>query len=106
MSQFVTLEVAKQIAKALGQIGGGVLPYTEDPRTSGIYIPEYAGPFPTPADGEKKFFHFRFRNGASGFNAGLVAATMEYAPTRWPMMMELEVTREANKPRMPWESED
>ena len=35
-------------------IGGGVKPYNaDDPETSGIYIPEYAGPFATPADGER-----------------------------------------------------
>jgi hypothetical protein len=107
MSQFVTLEEAKRLAKELGTIGGGVLPHnpnTEqeqpvmwgmedftDPNLSGIYIPSYAGPFGTPEQGAKKFYHFRFRNGANGFNAGLVKRTMEYAPTRWPAMIATEV---------------
>jgi hypothetical protein len=93
MSQFVTLEEAKRLAKELGNIGGGVLPFNEfDSEISGIYIPEYiGGPFGTPEQGEKKFYHFRFRNGANGFNAGLVKRTMEYAPTRWPAMIATEV---------------
>jgi hypothetical protein len=104
MSQFVTLEEAKRLAKELGNIGGGVLPYRpeaeieqpavwgeEDPaQQSGIYIPDY-GYFATPSQGDKKFYHFRFRNGANGFNAGLVKRTMEYAPTRWPIMIATEV---------------
>ncbi len=95
-SQFVTLEEAKRIATALGTIGGGVLPYKADiPEESGIYIPEYYGPFATPVDGEKKFYHLRFRNGADGFNAGLVKATMEYSPTRWPLMVATEVNASA-----------
>lgn len=95
MSQFVTLDEAKRLAKELGTIGGGVLPYNQfDSELSGIYIPEYNGPFATPEAGEKKFYHFRFRNGASGFNAGLVKRTMEYAPTRWPMMIAAEVAAE------------
>lgn len=111
MSQFVTLEEAKRIAKILTDdgIGGGVLPYradrveetvpmqAEDFRdSSGIYIPTYIGPFATPRDGdEKRFYHLRFRNGADGFNIGLVKRTMEYAPTRWPMMIAAEVAAEA-----------
>jgi hypothetical protein len=104
MSQFVTLETAKEIAKKLGDIGGGVLPYkpefaveamppdpSEINESSGIYIPEYAGPFATPQDGNSKFYHFRFRNGADGINAGLVLGTMHYAPTRWPIMIAQEV---------------
>lgn len=104
MSQFLTLAEAKQIAQKLGDIGGGVLPHkpeteVETPSVwgvpeddaSGIYIPAYIGPFATPEQGDKKFYHFRFRNGASGFNAGLVKRTMEYAPTRWPIMIATEV---------------
>lgn len=91
-TQFVTLEEARKTAKALGDIGGGVLPYNaDDPEVSGIYIPEYIGPFATPDMGERQFYHFRFRNGADGFNAGLVKGTMDYAPTRWPLMIALEV---------------
>jgi hypothetical protein len=91
-TQFVTLAEAMDIAKQLGAIGGGVLPYNaDDSEASGIYIPEYSGPFATPEDGERKFYHLRFRNGAEGFNAGLVKGTMAYAPTRWPVMIATEV---------------
>lgn len=96
MSQFVTLEEAKRIARELGAIGGGVPPYNpDDPEISGIYIPQYAGPFGTPEQGDKKFFQFRFRNGAEGVNVGLVKALMAYAPTRWPDMIALEVNAAA-----------
>lgn len=100
MTQFTTLEEAKRIARELGAIGGGVLPYdANDNERSGIYIAEYYGPFATPQEGEKKFYHFRFRNGAEGFNAGLVKRTMEYAPTRWPLMLATEVNAAANPQR-------
>lgn len=95
-SQFVTLEDAKKIANELGSIGGGVMPFNaDDPESSGIYIADYVGPFATPEAGERKFYHFRFRNGADGFNAGLVKRTMEYAPTRWPLMIATEVNAAA-----------
>lgn len=104
-TQYVTLDEAKKIAKQIGEIGGGVLPYNpetvdeyaaplqdDDPNRSGIYIPSYiGGPFATPSNGDAKFFHFRFVNGAEGFNAGLIKATMAYSPTRWPLMLALEV---------------
>jgi hypothetical protein len=104
-TQFVTLDAAKKIAEQLGTIGGGVLPYKSDAAiennppdredidlSSGIYVPAYfAGPFPTPQAGDAKFYHFRFRNGADGFNAGLIAETMRFAPSRWPLMIALEV---------------
>ncbi len=96
MSQYTTIEEAKSLAKALGDIGGGVLPYIpaaqDRDNKSGIYIPEYlSGPFMTPSDGKRKFYHFRFKNGGDGFNAGLIKATMAFAPTRWPVMIALEV---------------
>lgn len=95
-NQFVTLEQAKKVAKELGAIGGGVPPYNQDDsETSGIYVADYVGPFATPEEGERKFFHIRFRNGADGFNAGLIKRTMEYSPTRWPLMLALEVNAAA-----------
>lgn len=99
MSQFVTLKEAKLIADQLtvANIGRGVPPYNaNEPDKSGIYIPEYNGPFATPEDGERKFYHIRFRNGAEGFNAGLLAQTMRYAPTRWPLMIATEVNDAAS----------
>jgi hypothetical protein len=111
MSQYTTLEQAKALAAQLAEIGGGVLPYNpnteldsyppgqnDDPKRSGIYIPVYVtGPFPTPGDGDRKFYHFRFANGAEGFNAGLVAGTMAFSPTRWPVMIAAEVNAEARR---------
>jgi hypothetical protein len=109
MSQYVTLAQAQAIAAQLADIGGGVLPYnpaTEielnppgqdtDPNKSGIYIPAYVcGPYPTPCGpGDAKFYHFRFQNGAEGFNAGLIAGTMAFSPSRWPVMLSLEVNAE------------
>lgn len=91
MSQFVTHDDAKAIALQLATIGGGVLPEHPDQSVSGIYIPDY-GPFPTPSQGEAKFYHFRFRNGASGLNAGLVKGIMQTFPTRWPLMIAIDAT--------------
>ncbi len=93
MTQYTTLDEAKSIAKQLGAMGGGVAPFDADSaETSGIYVPEYCGgPFQTPQDGERKFFHIRFRNGADGFNAGLIKSTMAIFPTRWPLMISSEV---------------
>src|ERR1700738_4104645 len=110
MSQFVTLDEAKAVAAQLADIGGGVVPYNSntviemnppgmdnDPLRSGIYIPAYTtGPFATPQAGDKKFYHLRFRNGAEGFNAGLVKATMAFSPSRWPLMIALEVNAAAH----------
>lgn len=104
-SQFTTLEEAQNIAKMLGNIGNGVLPYTPDnPQKSGIYIEEYPfGTFPTPQDGERKFYHFRFTNGAHGINAGLVLREMQIFPTRWPLMVKQEVDAAAGQKPFPWE---
>ncbi len=101
-TQYTTLDEAKDIAKKLDDIGGGVLPYIapeDDPDgNSGIYIPEYSqGPFRTPSDADRKFYHFRFRNGAEGLNAGLIRGTMRFSPARWKDMVTLEVNA-AHKP--------
>jgi hypothetical protein len=82
-NQLATAEEAKEIAKRLGSIGGGV---------AETYIPEYGGPYSPPQDGNAKFYHFRFRNGADGFNVGLIRTTMQYFPTRWPVMISTEVS--------------
>lgn len=113
MNQLVTLEQAKAIAQRIGaEIGGGVLPFKADAvienglqpevedidRTSGIYIPAYTtGPFPTPNESERQFYHFRFRNGADGINAGLVFEMMAYSPLRWPTQLALEVKAAARR---------
>jgi hypothetical protein len=81
-NQLATLDEAKQIAAKLGAIGGGV---------SDTYIPDYFGPYAAPENGGSKFYHFRFHNGAEGFNVGLVRTTMQYFPSRWPLMIATEV---------------
>lgn len=86
-NQLATLDEAKAIAAKLSGIGGGV---------ADVYIPQYYGPFATPENGTAKFYHFRFHNGADGFNAGLVRTTMQYFPTRWPLMIATEVNAAAN----------
>lgn len=99
-SQYTTLEEARTIANSLYEIGGGVLPYnSKDNDKSGIYIPEYTtGPFMTPSDGDKKFYHFRFKNRADGINAGLVKSVQLTNPTRWPMMIALDVAQAVKPP--------
>jgi hypothetical protein len=58
-------------------MGGGVKPETADANTSGLYVPSWVGGpggFPEPNDVEnlKYWLHFRFQNGASGINVGLI----------------------------------
>lgn len=81
-NQLATLEEAKDIAAKLGTIGGGV---------ADTYIPDYLGPYTPPENGQAKFYHFKFRNGADGFNVGLIRTTMQYFPSRWPLMIGTEV---------------
>lgn len=99
MSQLVTLKEAEQIAAAIGtNIGGGV---------KRIYVIRYpVGPFAAPEDGEKKFFHFDFKNGARGYNAGLIKDLMNRFPLTWPVNLKGEVDRDANTEPMPWEVEE
>jgi hypothetical protein len=92
-AQLSTWEQARELARKLSEgpvlVGGGVLPETGDPKTSGLYVPEWLGgpaQFPEPSrvdsEGNKHFFiHFRFRNGAEGMNAGLVADRFRRYPT-------------------------
>jgi hypothetical protein len=81
-NQLATFEEAKQISDQLGAIGGGVVD---------TYIPEYGGPFVQPSDGPSKFLHFKFANGADGFNVGLIRAFMQNSPLRWPVMIGTQV---------------
>jgi len=92
-SHFITKADADAIVKALGDIGGGV---------DKLYIPPYWG-IPTPEIGDAKFYHIRFKNGADGFNVGLIRQTMSFFPTRWPAMVDAEVRAVANSPKFPWE---
>ena len=81
-NQLATYQEAKDIATQLGSVGGGVVD---------TYVPEYEGPFAPPENGLSKFLHFRFANGADGFNVGLIRAFMQYSPLRWPSMIGAEV---------------
>jgi hypothetical protein len=93
-NQFTTLDEAQSIAKQIGAaIGGGV---------ETVYIPTYGGPYVTPEIGESKFYHFRFHNGADGFNAGLIRQSMKFSPSRWPLMLAVEVQAAANSGDRPW----
>lgn len=85
--QLATIDEAKAIAAKLGVIGGGV---------TDTYIPEYLGPYAAPENGTAKFYHFRFKNGADGFNVGLVRTTMQIFPSRWPLMISTEVEASAH----------
>ena len=81
------MDEGKAIAAKLGTIGGGVVD---------IYVPEYLGPYAAPKNGDAMFYHFKFKNGADGFNVGLVRTTMMYFPSRWPLMITTEVNASAN----------
>jgi hypothetical protein len=94
-NQLATLDEAKTIAQEIGTIGGGVKAVTDDPTTSGIYIPSW-GYYAVPSDGDSKFYFFRFENGADGFNVGLVRQTMQVFPSRWLLMISTEVNAAAN----------
>ncbi len=94
-NQFATLSEAKAIAQQLGTIGGGAKPYSDDNTTSGIYIPDYFGPYGVPSIGDSKFYHFRFNNGAEGFNVGLFRTFMQVFPANWLAMLAPQVTAAA-----------
>lgn len=81
-NQLATIEEAKAIALQLGPAGNGV---------KDIYIPEYGGPYTVPENGNSKFYHFRFNNGADGFNAGLIRTLMRQCPTTWLNMVTTEI---------------
>lgn len=55
-------------------VGNGVKKLTNDPLTSGGYLPTWAvGPGnPEPNAGNSRWYHFRFNNGFEGVNVGLV----------------------------------
>lgn len=95
-NQLATLDEAKAIAAKLGAMGGSVKPLTSEAETSGIYVPQYVGPYAAPQNGSALFLHFRFYNGASGFNVGLIRETMKYFPFRWPLMLSTEINAAAN----------
>jgi len=81
-NQLSTLDEAKAVALQLGSAGNGV---------KDIYIPEYEGPWAPPELGSSKFYHFRFNNGAEGFNVGLIRTLMKQCPTSWLNMVSTEI---------------
>ena len=94
-NQFATLTEAKAIAKLVGTVGGGVKPYSDDNTVSGIYTPDYFGPYGTPSIGDSMFYHFRFNNGAEGFNVGLIRLYMQVFPATWLSMITPQVNAAA-----------
>lgn len=94
-NQLATLAECAQISALLGKLGGGV---------TSTYIPEYDGPYAAPEDGDAKFYHFAFADGASGFNAGLIRTLMKQCPTTWPIMVATEINYQ--KPQVPASADD
>jgi hypothetical protein len=84
-AELATWQQAKDLALQMANftqttgtyLGGGVVAVTSDPATSGIYVPSWSGGpggFPEPSDPSTDSFwlHFRFANGVSGINVGLI----------------------------------
>lgn len=84
-NQLATMEQAQAISKQLSGVGGGV---------KDIYIPEYGGPYVVPELGNSKFYHLRFKDGAEGFNVGLIRTLMHQCPTTWLNMITTEVVNQ------------
>lgn len=84
-AQLATWDDARMYAKILSAgpiiVGYGVCPESTDPNKSGIYIPSWdggPGGFQEPNFSDPKtgvqylYLHYRFLNGASGMNVGLI----------------------------------
>jgi hypothetical protein len=84
-AQLATWDQARDLAQHIDAfrqktgalMGGGVAKETTNVDTSGIYVPDWQGGpegFPVPNDTSvgKYWLHFRFNNGASGVNVGLI----------------------------------
>lgn len=101
--QLATWEEAKELAAKIEafrlaqgvKMGGGVLPETTDANTSGIYVPSWSGGpggFPEPSDAanNKFWLHYRFANGRTGVNVGLILDGLRrYNNNEWPVFMTL-----------------
>lgn len=81
-NQLATEDEAKALALQLAGVGNGVKEW---------YIPEYDGPWSAPEMGASKFYHYRFNNGAEGFNVGLVRTLKKQCPTSWLNMIATEI---------------
>lgn len=92
-SQLASYDEARALRTFLGsRLGGGVLDGDDEhgiqtvsnpampwmpptPQVPGIYVPTWEGGpagFQIPSDGNRKFLHFRLKNGAEGMNVGLI----------------------------------
>ena len=84
-NQLATWQEAKDLSDQINafrqssgvNMGGGVMPVTTDLDTSGIYVPSWSGgpggfPEPNDAANNEYWLHFRFANGRSGVNVGLI----------------------------------
>lgn len=89
-AQLSTLSEALELKNILGNIGKGV---------SEIYIPQYSGPFGPPQElsTNRKFYHFKFNNGAEGLNVGLIRETLEKDPNTGLQRIELDVNQGERK---------
>ncbi len=87
--ELASIEEAREIAKKMVTVGGGVKPESQDPEKSGIYRLDWYGggagfqePQGTNAKGEKTYqLAFRLNNGAVGMNVGLVREMFRRYPT-------------------------
>lgn len=89
-AQLSTLSEALELSELLCDIGKGV---------SEIYVPAYGGPFAPPEESStnRKFYHFRFNNGAEGINVGLVRETLEKDPANGLSRIALDVAQGEKK---------
>lgn len=81
VAQLATIEQARALVSTLAQYGMTVKPEVADQAESGIYVPlwsDFGGPI--PADGDAKWYHFRFTNGAEGINVGLIQDRLKRYP--------------------------
>ncbi len=88
INQLATYGQARELAAKLGTfVGGGVLPETDDPKTSGIYRPEWIAGVDINQEPRMRAYgrvywslHFRFKNGFQGMNVGLVREKFKSFP--------------------------
>ena len=108
IAQLASWEQAREYAAKLSVgpivVGGGVMPETADPTTSGIYTELWLGGpgnFPEAHYYDERTgthyypFHFRFRNGAAGMNVGLIIDKFKRFPNS-PLYVFGTLAAEAN----------
>jgi hypothetical protein len=88
--QLSTLSEAIELAGILGAIGKGV---------KEIYVPVYGGGFTPPQELStgRKFYHFKFNNGAEGINVGLVRERLLKDPINGLAGITLDVNQGEKK---------